>query len=249
MSHEVKQSVLVKNTLYEVMNSCFQRNAMRGATTRILALIAFNDIGVEQGISTLKQLNNNAYFTRIYADEEYFTSGRLHHFFELSGNDDWTILNHSIGEIEDDYDQIFIPVASFSLVSELVHFLGNRPLAKVIQRALLKGKKVTMLELAVNPYSKTIIEGNWDKGTSFMKAELFNQLKRLQGFGVTLIHSNEVKSHFQRQTSGKRLLLAEKEVISARQKQKKEIMVSPGTLVTPLARDTAKELGIRLTIK
>jgi hypothetical protein len=247
MANEAKQSVLVKNTLYEVMNSCYPKN-FRGATTRILALMAFSDIGVEQGISTLKQLNNNGFYTRIFADEGYFHSGRLHHFIELSGNDDWTILNHSIGEIEDEYDQLFIPVASFSLVSELVHFFDNRPLAKVIQRALLKGKKVTMLDLGVNPFSKTLQDASWDKGTSFMKSELFNQLKKLQGFGVTIIHFDQVKSHFQRQTSVKRLLLAEKEVIKASRNQQKEIFVSKGTIVTPLARDTAKDLGIRVII-
>lgn len=248
MSFEVNQSVVVKNTLHEVMNSCFPEG-IGGAATRILALAAFNEVGIEQGILTLKQLNKYPFYTRIFAEDSYFRSGRLSQFTQLSGNDDWTPLDHFLGEIEDQFDELFVPVASYSLVSELVHFLDGRALAAVIQRALLKGKKVTMVEDAVNPYSKVMQEANMDKGTSFMKNELFNQFKKLQGFGVTFIHSEQVKSHFQGQNADRKKLLSEGDVVKASKRQQKEIIISRGTLITPLALDTAREMGIRLTIE
>ncbi len=248
MLSKANRSMVVKNIVNEVMNGCFPIHN-KEASTRILALLAFNEIGVEQGISTLKHLNKTSACTRIFAEEGYFSFGKLHSFIELSENDDWTPVDHFTKEIEDEFDQLFIPVASFSLVSELVHFFDSRPLAKIIQRSLLKGIKVTMVEDIVNPYSQSIGERDWDKGTSFLKNELFNQLKKLQGFGVTLIHSDQVKSYFQRQNAGRRALLTEEEVIKTNRNHQKEIFLSSGTLITPLARDTARNLGIRLTLR
>jgi hypothetical protein len=249
MAREVKQSVVVKNTLYEVMNSCFPDHE-RGAATRILVLLAFNEIGLEQGILTLKNLNNSNMYTRIFAEEGYFGLNHLNRLIELSGNDDWSHLLDNSGNIEDEFDQLFIPVASFSLISDLLHFSDYRPLARIVQRAMLKGKKITMVEDAANPYSAIIREANLDKGTSLLRTELFAQLKKVQGFGVTLIHSGQVKSHFQMQSVAKhKKLLSEDVVLSASRNKQQEIVVSKGTLVTPLARDTAKDLGIRLTIK
>lgn len=247
MNREVKQSVVVKNTLYEVMNSCFPVQD-RGAATCILALLAFNEIGIDQGISTLKLLNNNQIYTRIFAEEDYFRSSKMDHFIELSGNDDWTKLVDFTGEIEDQFDELFIPITSFSLVSELVHFINYRPLARIIQRALLKGKKVTMIEETANPYSTFIREANWDKGTNVLKQELFTQLKKLQGYGVTLIHSEQVKSHFKTEETRRKNLLTEEDVLKARRNQQKVIYITNGTLITPLAMDTAREIGIHITI-
>jgi hypothetical protein len=115
---------------------------------------------------------------------------------------------------------------------------------------MLKGKKITIVEDAANPYSAIIREANLDKGTSLLKGELFAQLKKVQGFGVTLIRSDQVKAHFKMESIAKhKKLLSEEEVLNASRNKQQEIVVSKGTLVTPLARDTAKDLGIRLTIK
>jgi hypothetical protein len=247
MTRVGKQSVVVKNTLYEVMHSCFPVKE-REAATRILALLISNELGLEQGVSTLKFLNSSHFFTRIYAEESYFKSGKLDHLIELSCNDDWTQLVDSSEEIEDDFDHLFLPVTSFSLVSELIHFNDRRPLARIIQRALFKGKKVTMVEDTANPYSKIIRENNWDRGTNFMKSELLSQLKKLQRYGVTLIHSDQVKPHFQMQGKQKKVV-TEEDVLLAGRKHQQVINLSRGTLITPLARDTAKELGILLSIE
>jgi hypothetical protein len=247
MRDYIRQSTVVENTLHDLITG-YLSSSKQEATPRILVLMVNNQIVISQAIMALQQLSKSNGYVRVFFESDDWNYSDLRENILKSGMDDWTPLSAGIKELEDGYDFIFIPSLSFSFVSALTHFDDKKLLAKVVLRALLKGKNIISIQSGANPYHQIMRDAKLDKGTHLLKYELHNQLKKLQGFGVTLIEPDQVLAHI-KGVSRKRKVVTEEDVIAASKNNQKIIYLTHDVIVTPLAKDTAKSLCISLVIK
>ncbi|MBI5605444.1 MAG: hypothetical protein HY879_19095 [Deltaproteobacteria bacterium] len=152
-------------------------------------------------------------------------------------------------------DWLVLPTLCLTVASKVAHLSCDDPESRLVFSALIQGKKVLacrdgfmVCDLLVN---------------QAIKEEIENQLKKLERFGMTFCPTHQLAETFVRLTTGNPLpgstspsevseeknapgleLITAKEVRLAAEGQKKVIRLVPGGLITPLARDLIKELGI-----
>ncbi|MBT3319672.1 MAG: hypothetical protein HN948_06995 [Clostridia bacterium] len=103
--------------------------------------------------------------------------------------------------------------------------------ATVFEKAILNGKKTTVLLDFVPPKFK--------RGTLFEKA--INAVDALRDMGVTVVYLNAKADEGY-------ALVTEFEINEAAKRGIERIKCAPGAIITPLARDAAKDKGIAIDI-
>ncbi|PIC70844.1 hypothetical protein CSV77_05915 [Sporosarcina sp. P16b] len=152
-------------------------------------------------------------------------------------NEDWKVTKNP----EESADHVLFCDVSQNVLVKGAMGLADDPCSKWLATFLLNGKKVTMIP------SKDL---EWllclDEKYTPYKSYLFAHKEKLEGFGVHFTTLN----NFTRSLKNVNNLLAEKLLTEKIVKNtlSKVIFIGPATIVTPLARDTAKELGKVITV-
>ncbi|WP_236694036.1 hypothetical protein [Sporosarcina globispora] len=234
---------MAKNTL----QALYLRNASSSERKpQILALLTSHMIGMEPGFSYLKKLTQKDITLRIYAEEEMLKQFPLHELVLRTGNDDWISSSMVHDQLIDHFDEIFLPILSFSLMKDLLSFNDQRPMVQIILKGLLKGKRVTALKAGVDPFSAYWQLKGMDKGPDILKRKLNQQMGELKILGLRLIDSNDQADFTVQQT--KKTVISGETVRLAHLRKLDHIAVPKGAIITPLARDTAKELKIEIIL-
>lgn len=147
------------------------------------------------------------------------------------------------------FDEIVLCSLSISTFSKLATLIWDTPIVSICGNALLSGEKITLLKDTIPFYNQT----NVPSGIS----ELISlYMKRLESFGITITTKddylkrtdtiiisdiNNKLSHAKGKT-----ILTQDDIYSFKTKGEKRIYLEKGSIVTPLARDSAIDLGIEL---
>lgn len=247
-----RQSALAESTLREL----FRRNMSNADDARpktMLALLFYHMNGMDEGLKALRELNERygKYLRiRICPDDQIPDHFNVADLACKAGVDDWISLENA-EKLKEKVDYFFIPVLPFSTVSDLLRFNDVRRPIRLLLWSLMSGKKVSAYSAGADPYHPAWKEAGLNNGTAFLKHEMKKQLQQLGGFGIQLF-----KNHTQLETYFKPAVLRdEKHIITAETIKKyaeaggRFIDVEQGMIITPLARDVAKEHQIEISEK
>lgn len=234
---------MAKNTLQALY---MRNNSCRDRKPHILALLTSHMIGMEPGFSYLKGLIQKDITLRMAAEEEMLIQFPLEELAFLTGNDDWISPSMINYQLLDHFDEILLPILSFSLIADLVTLNEQRPLVRVILMALLKGKRVTALKAGADPFSQYWKLKGMDKGPDLLKRKLNGQMAELKMLGIRLIDFNDGTDFTVQQM--KKTVISDETVRFAYLNKLNQLTVPKGAIITPLARDTAKELKIEIIL-
>ncbi|AND39911.1 MULTISPECIES: hypothetical protein [Cytobacillus] len=238
-----KQSVMAKNTLQELY---LRNDSCRDRKPHILALLTSHMIGMEPGFSYLKKLTKKDITLRMAAEEEMLKQFPLQELVNLTGNDDWISPTAFHAQPIDQFDEIFLPILSFSLITDILSLNEKRPIVQIILKGLLKGKRITALKAGGDPFSQYWKLKGMDKGPDMLKRKLNEQMTELKMLGIRLIDFHQ-QAEFDVQHV-KKTVITDESVRFARFSKLDQIAVPKGAIITPLARDTAKELKIEIIL-
>lgn len=238
------QSTVVDATLQELLirNREGKTKAQRKT---VLVLLSFHMNGMDNSLQGLKKMHENNIRVRICPDEHILEHYNVTDLAQKVGVDDFISLKEAERQKEQ-IDHYYIPNLPFSTVSDLVHFNEARPSIRLLLWALMKGKKVSAFSAGADPYHPTWQASGLDQGTAFLKHEMKKQLQQIRGFGIHLIENEaDVPSHFITafQTKNNQVITADiiKKLAESGQQY---IEMDHGTIITPLARDMAREYQI-----
>ncbi|RBP96276.1 hypothetical protein DFO70_10180 [Cytobacillus firmus] len=234
---------MAKNTLQELY---LRNDSCRDRKPHILALLTSHMIGMEPGFSYLKKLTKEDITLRMAAEKEMLKQFPLQELVFLTGNDDWISPAAVHDQSIDHFDEIFLPILSFSLITDILSLNEKRPLVQIILKGLLKGKRVTALKSGGDPFSQYWKLKGMDKGPDLLKRKLGQHMAELKMLGIRLIDFNE-QADFAVQHL-KKTVITDESVRFAHLNMLDEIAVPKGAIITPLARDTAKELKIEIIL-
>lgn len=242
-----QQSVVIEATLRELMKRNKEETNKHQAKT-VYVMLFYHMNGMDEGLRSLKQLNDNGFTIRICADPAVFKHYHVHDLANKLGFNNWL----SVKELEVQKDQInhfYIPVLPFSTVSDLLHFNDNRPLIRILLWALMKGKAVSALTAGADPFHPIWQMADLDHGTPILKHEMKKKLQQIRGFGIRFIEKDdEVISHFLTALKRKRVITAE-EIERQWHAGECSLEFEKGTIITPLAHDLAKKYAIKIVFK
>lgn len=247
-----RQSSLADATLQEL----FYRNRNGSGHARqktVLALLFHHMNGMDEGLNglrELRQLCGQNVRIQICPDDSILDHYDVSGLASQAGIDDWISLDKAEKQREK-VDVFFLPVLPFSAVSDVLGFNDARQSIRLLLWALMSGKKVSAFAAGADPYHSIWKQAGLDHGPAFMKHEMRSQLQKLKGFGVQLLnHHSELQKLFRLaiQREQKRLVTAE----TIREKAEaglRIVDVEQGAIITPLARDLAKEYQIEINEK
>lgn len=233
------QSEMAKHTLQEIY-------LRRGFPKKpyVLALLTFHMIGMEPGLSYLREIKKDSICLCMTAEDSLLNHLQPGELIKAAGSDHWIPLGRLSEAIMEEIDVIFLPVLSFSLVNDILTHNEQRPFVRLILEALLKGKKVVALKTGADPYDPFWKLKGMDKGTALFKRKLYQQLIQLKSMGIDLITENEEVDFMAKGNS--KSVITEEAVRLVHQRNLSELEIQRGSIITPLARDLAKELNILL---
>lgn len=251
---EVDENALVEKIVAEVL----RRLAARGK--RALALFCGGTIGAPEGLAEVKKLQNAGFTVRaVLTPRAEWILGR-----------DW--LRRELGDIEivteadrkapsallKDTDLTLVPVFTLNTAAKVAHGIADTLVATLIMDSLLTGRPVFAARDACDPANPMRAKLGMDKAAPAYRALLTGNLERLAEFGVRLIGVTELAATVLGETRPKEVVpetvsttftgrvLSRTDVATF---EGSVLKVSAGTLVTPLARDLARERGIEIVVE
>lgn len=234
-----KQSVLMEHTLQELI---YRNSGNKRRKPTVLALITTHLIGMDSGLSFLRRISSEEATIRFSIEDEVLTHISIEEIVRISQSDNW-IPQHSLSEKTLSHaDVVLIPILSFSIMSDILSFNEQRPFVRLVLTALLTGKTVIALKTGANPYHPLWRLKGIDKGSNGLKRNLYNQMIQLKNMGIKLIGENEKLPNL----SEKKTVINEDAIRYFKQQNIHSFVVSEEMIITPLAKDTAKELNITL---
>lgn len=232
----------MKHTLQELS----KRNSYSKSLQKrpyVLALITSHLIGMEPGLLYLKDLTSKQCMLRISVENLPYFHDERNEIVRIIGNDDW--ISHQQLSENIMIDIVFLPVLSFSIVSDILSFNEQRPFVRLILHSLMTGKKVVALKIGMDADHQLWKVKGMDKGSQAFKRKLKEQMIHLKGLGIDLINEDDHFDAFLYHSQKKSIVSAE--TIRYLQQQNQHTLRMPSqTIITPLAKDMARELNIAI---
>ena len=155
-------------------------------------------------------------------------------------------------------DIVLVPVLTQNTAAKLAHTLSDSMVPTLILQALMLGKPVIAAANAADPQDDWRVRKSMAKAAPALRAALEANLKKIETFGIELVpvaslaaaakqillrEAQPALPGVSEKPAGKQVLDADR-VRRTAQNGIKSIRVAQGTLITPLARDIARECGI-----
>lgn len=240
-----RRSALVRNTLLTLSYRHRQEELDREYPS-VLALLTYSPLGMKEGFQCLENLREEKVRVRICVD------GLLQQFYSIeqvihsTGVDDWIhfclqALNRS------SFTHLFIPILSSSFLARVNQFDDQHPFSLLIMETLIKGGKVGAVSIGADPYHPLWKESGWDQPSPLLKHDMRSNLAKLRGYGVELLQPDQVAGWIRKEAGQKKKkVLIHEDIVQANLNREKVIRIDSHTIITPLAREAAKQFGIEL---
>ncbi|MBP2654446.1 MAG: flavoprotein [Firmicutes bacterium] len=226
---------------------------------KILALFSGGTIGLEAGLRALAEIQGYPAEVAVIlsvAAEKVIGISRIR---EQLGNDVFVVTaqDQYPGNILREADVVVMPVLTKNTAAKLARTISDTMLTTLVLQALLLGKPVIMASNAANPREYARIEAGTDQAPTGLVRVLEENLKRVEGLGVRLVDvafiAAEIKKNLGRAQdsvsiagSAIKVLIDAAAVKAALTCGDRRITIPKGAIITPLAVDRARELGVEL---
>ncbi len=144
-------------------------------------------------------------------------------------------------------DILVLPTFCFQTAAKTASLINHDPETAIVISALMQGKKVLATRDGFTLWDVLSNDG--------IKKEIERILAKLESFGMVLCNTDGLYAAFEKMVikklsddagdSGVKLITAKTVANAVKQKQN-SILLAPGGIVTPLARDQAKEYAIKI---
>jgi len=169
------------------------------------------------------------------------------------------------GKLLRDADFVLVPVLTQNTVAKLAYTLSDTLPSTLIMQGLMMGKPILAAMNAADPQDGWRIQKNMGKCTPALAESLRQNLKKVESYGIELVHVDHLASSSQKiidrmekkawdsQHSdskdihrGKKSILDAEAIKVAANNGLKSITIAKDAIITPLARDVAREYSIEI---
>ena len=167
------------------------------------------------------------------------------------------------GKLLREADLVLVPVLTQNTAAKLAHTLADSLPATLIMQGLMLGKPIVAAVNAADPRDSWRIKMNMGKSSPGFSEALQQNLKKIAGYGIELVPVDRLaatsqkiieridgkalelpQSENQGKPSGKKSLVDVETIKSTAKIGLGKVIIGKNSIVTPLARDVAREYGI-----
>lgn len=214
---------------------------------KLLAIIGATQLSLEQPLQQLQTCKQKGWNIRIILTELATKVVDLALIDEVVGKENILQENEltNIPSIVNEYSQIILPVLSYPMAGKLALKLVDTPSTYLILHALSCGKQVIA---AADVFNR--------RGLKNKKSLILDEIEQqhvntLTGFGVKWVKVEQLATTIGEVDATNRIRIntpvISVSVISNLLSNVKELVYAKPTVITPLAREHAQKMGIRLT--
>lgn len=232
-----------------------------------LAIFTGGTIGLEQSLIELKKiqaLHVEVSVVLSVAAEQIIGIDRIK---EELGSHINLVTTHSPypSKLLRDADFILVPVLTQNTAAKLAYTLADTLASTLIMQGLMLGKPVIAAMNAADPQDSWRVQKNMGKASPTLSESLRQNLKKIEGYGIELVHvdclanasqkiieriSKKVCDNQQSEPQGirrgKKSMLDAATIKVAASNGLTSITIAKDAIITPLARDVAREYGIEI---
>lgn len=226
---------------------------------RVLAMFTGGTIGLEQGLKELSELQSSASISVVLSEAAKQVVGK-NRICEHLGSETPVITASCPypGKLLRAADVVVVPVLTQNSAAKLAHTLADTMVTTLVLQALMLGKPVIIASNAADPRDSWRIGAGMGRSPVGLSRALQDNLKKIEGLGAAMIDvgslAAECRKYAKQETyessteksGGGRGLIDAGTVRAALANGGKRLEVPAGALVTPLAKDVARELGVEL---
>ena len=259
---------MIRLVTEEVMRRLGAPQPLKPAAKRALALFTGGALGLEDALAQLAQLQEQGAALTVVlskAAETVIGAERLRKV--LGAELDIRLAADPLPKQDlKAADVVLVPVLTQNTAAKLARTLADTNVTTLVMQALLMGKPVIAARNAADPKDPWRIQGGMGAARPNLTRALQDNLKTLESYGVSLVEagslaaeaaqyigvngvSADVKTALQKPSlpngQGRRVIDAAMIQVLAAQGET-VLTVGPQDLVTPLARDVARECGVDL---
>jgi hypothetical protein len=155
---------------------------------------------------------------------------------------------------------VLVPVLTQNTAAKLAHSLADTLATTLIMQALMMGKPVVAASNAADPADSWRAKADMGKSPPGLVQALHGNLQKMENYGIQLVQVEQLAAHSQRildftvirsgsgEQTKKKVIDAET-IKAAASNGNKSITVFPAMLVTPLARDVARDYGVEIVLE
>lgn len=224
-----------------------------------LAVFTGGAIGLEQSLAELQQiqaLNFELTIVLSVAAEEVVGVKRVQ---ESLGSETRIVTQHSPypGKFLREAEIVLVPVLTQNTAAKLAYTLSDTLATTLIMQALMLGKPVLAARNAADPQDSWRLKDNSNECFPGLFKALQENLHRVEGYGIQLVQVGDLAVSCKKILDGRAKISmnfpqAKKDVLDAAAVKAaadnglKIISTAPGTIVTPLAWDIARDQEIEI---
>jgi hypothetical protein len=221
--------------------------ALNADYPRVLVLLAGHFIGMKEGYAAVRSLGTSNVRLRIWAEDQLLETSNAGELARCTGVDDLIRPGQASTLSPADADALFIPVLSLSLLSRLVQLDTGHHFVRLIVESLCAGRPVAALTLGADPEHYRWGEQGLSQASPLLKENIRGMVSTLSGYGIKLLSPDDIGSWLPGGAAPlKKQVLTEKDITAAVKLGRTSITLDGPAVITPLARDTARQYGIEI---
>lgn len=229
------------------------------AAKKALAIFTGGTIGLSEGLEEISKLKQSGFYITVVLSPAAEKITGYERMKEYLGMDVPVIM------VNDEYpgghlkeaDVVLIPVLTENTAAKVANTMADSLASTLIMQALMRGKPVLAAKNAADPKDALRIQADMGHAAPGLVQALQTNLKKLEGYGVTLVSVQNLAAECQRmltpkksdvsgRTSEKKGIIDAQAIKAAADSGVANLVIASGTIITPLARDLAKDFHITI---
>ncbi|QZY54135.1 flavoprotein [Crassaminicella profunda] len=260
---EIVEETIIDVIIKEIAKEVLYR--LEKVPKKALVIFTGGSIGFHESIEQLKKLKTDGWKLKVLLSqsaERIYTKELIKNMIgsemlEIYGESNNKKINGYL-----DIDKVIFPVLTMNTAAKIALGLADNLVTNIVARSVMKNIPIIAAKNACDPLNQERMSMGMGKGPVEYVNTMKNHLRILESYGIKLVPANELygvmvekikqiipkkNNSVKKQVVYKRRVLTRAEVVSAFNINK-NLIVSTDTIITDAAKDTARSLGVKISI-
>ena len=255
----IVEEAMIDVIVKEIVNEVLSR--LKNIPKRALVIFTGGSIGFKESMENLKKLKEEGWAFKVILSrsaESVLTKDLIEKMIgsqeiEIDVESDSRETKYYCAHI----DKVIIPVLTMNTVAKMAVGIADTPITNIISHCLMTNIPIVAAKNACDPLDEVRMSMGMGKSSEEYIKMRQNHLRSIENYGVKLVSANELYDFIvQRKEAhtNRTKVIFEKKVLTRVNvvdafNNNKDLMVSCKTIITAAAKDTARDLGIKITMK
>jgi hypothetical protein len=262
---EIIEKTIIDVIVEEIVGEVLER--LKKLPKKALVIFTGGTIGFHESIEQLKKLQKDGWKFKVLLSkgaENIYTKELIKNLLGLEDTEiDGEMDAKETKNYYKDIDKVILPVLTMNTAAKVSLGIADNLVTNIIARSLMTNIPIVASKNACDPLEEERIRIGLGKGSTSYVNMMKNHLNRLESYGIKLTHGNKLyevaventkqgihkKDHpVKKQVVYDKKVLTRGDVVSAFH-IKKDLILRSNTIITEVAKDTAKELGVKIIVE